>query len=322
MAEAITSLLARRQAAAARLLLLGMARRRWRRHRGRGPSGRGARAAPGLRPGPRRRHGRLATPAAGRPAVHRRFAALHRGSSWLGSPEAFGTGAAILLGDLCLSLGRRAALRVRPVADDALLRAKPVYDEMRTELMAGQYLDLLEQARGGGSVERALLRGPLQEPRSTRSSGRCTSARTLAGADAEPARRRTRPTGCRSARPSSCATTSSASSATRPRRASRPATTCARASGRCSSPWPSNGRRPAQAAAAASPPRRPRGSTPTVSTRCARSSARPGRSREVEGLIATAHRDRRWPRWPASAATRARSAPRERWRSRPPTRRG
>jgi geranylgeranyl diphosphate synthase type I len=34
--------------------------------------------------------------------------------------------------------------------------AKSVYDEMRTELMAGQYLDLLEQARGGGSVERAL----------------------------------------------------------------------------------------------------------------------------------------------------------------------
>jgi geranylgeranyl diphosphate synthase type I len=27
---------------------------------------------------------------------------------------------------------------------------------MRTELMAGQYLDLLEQARGGGSVERAM----------------------------------------------------------------------------------------------------------------------------------------------------------------------
>jgi geranylgeranyl diphosphate synthase type I len=39
--------------------------------------------------------------------------------------------------------------------EDALRRAKPVYDEMRTELMAGQYLDLLEQARGGGSIERA-----------------------------------------------------------------------------------------------------------------------------------------------------------------------
>ena len=40
---------------------------------------------------------------------------------------------------------------------DALLRrARDVYDVMRTELMAGQYLDLLEQARGGGSVDRAL----------------------------------------------------------------------------------------------------------------------------------------------------------------------
>jgi geranylgeranyl diphosphate synthase type I len=39
---------------------------------------------------------------------------------------------------------------------DALLRAQPVYDEMRVELMAGQYLDLLEQALGGGTVESAL----------------------------------------------------------------------------------------------------------------------------------------------------------------------
>jgi len=39
---------------------------------------------------------------------------------------------------------------------EALNRAKPTYDRMRTELMAGQYLDLVEQARGGGSVERAL----------------------------------------------------------------------------------------------------------------------------------------------------------------------
>ena len=38
----------------------------------------------------------------GAPAVHRRFGALHRVAGWLGDPEAFGTGAAILLGDLCL----------------------------------------------------------------------------------------------------------------------------------------------------------------------------------------------------------------------------
>jgi len=37
-----------------------------------------------------------------------------------------------------------------------LAQGLPVYDGMRSELMGGQYLDLLEQARGGGSVERAL----------------------------------------------------------------------------------------------------------------------------------------------------------------------
>ena len=91
----------------------------------------------------------------GMPSAHHRFAMLHRGAEWLGSPEAFGVGAAILLGDLCLSWADELLLTSgMPV--DALARAKPVYDEMRTELMAGQYLDLLEQARGGGSVERAM----------------------------------------------------------------------------------------------------------------------------------------------------------------------
>jgi geranylgeranyl diphosphate synthase type I len=91
----------------------------------------------------------------GRPAVHHRFASLHRGSAWLGSPETFGVGAAILLGDLCLSWADQVLLTSGMPAG-ALSRAKVVYDEMRTELMAGQYLDLLEQARGGGSIERAL----------------------------------------------------------------------------------------------------------------------------------------------------------------------
>ena len=91
----------------------------------------------------------------GRPAVHHRFASLHRGSEWLGSPETFGVGAAILIGDLCLSWADQVLLTSGMPAD-ALRRAKVVYDEMRTELMAGQYLDLLEQARGGGSIDRAL----------------------------------------------------------------------------------------------------------------------------------------------------------------------
>ena len=92
----------------------------------------------------------------GLPSAHRRFAGLHREASWLGSPEDFGVGAAILLGDMCLSWADELLLTSGFDAA-AMSRAKPVYDEMRTELMAGQYLDLLEQARGGGSVERALL---------------------------------------------------------------------------------------------------------------------------------------------------------------------
>lgn len=91
----------------------------------------------------------------GLPAAHRRFAGVHRTAEWLGSPESFGVGAAILLGDLCLSWADEILLTA-DFSHEAIMRGKRVYDEMRTELMAGQYLDLLEQARGGGSVERAL----------------------------------------------------------------------------------------------------------------------------------------------------------------------
>ncbi len=92
----------------------------------------------------------------GKPAAHRRFATMHRGTGWLGDSQKFGDGAAILLGDLCLSWADEMLYRSGFDAEE-LARAKVVYDRMRTELMAGQYLDLLEQARGGGSVERALL---------------------------------------------------------------------------------------------------------------------------------------------------------------------
>ena len=91
----------------------------------------------------------------GLPAAHHHFATLHRGSSWLGSSENFGVGAAILLGDLCLSWADQ-VLMASGMPTTVLMPAKAIYDEMRTELMAGQYLDLLEQARGGGSIERAL----------------------------------------------------------------------------------------------------------------------------------------------------------------------
>ena len=91
----------------------------------------------------------------GAPAVHRRFAALHRSSGWYGDPERFGQAAAILLGDLAL-IWADSALAQSGFDPAALQRAAPVWDAMRVEVMCGQYLDVVEQARGGGSAERAL----------------------------------------------------------------------------------------------------------------------------------------------------------------------
>lgn len=91
----------------------------------------------------------------GRPAVHRQFEALHRDGDWAGSAADFGTGAAILVGDLCLTWADTLLLGA-DLPPQALQRAKPVYDELRSELMAGQYLDILEQARRTPTVESAL----------------------------------------------------------------------------------------------------------------------------------------------------------------------
>lgn len=88
----------------------------------------------------------------GQPAVHCRFADLHTASAWQGDPEAFGRGAAILLGDLCLAWSEE-MLAGSGLANPA---ARAVFDVMRAELMGGQYLDLLEQVSGQSTVASAL----------------------------------------------------------------------------------------------------------------------------------------------------------------------
>jgi geranylgeranyl diphosphate synthase type I len=90
----------------------------------------------------------------GMPSVHRRFASLHRGNSWLGSPESFGVAGAVLAGDLCLSWCDE-MYASSELAPDLLARGRPIFDQMRTELMCGQYLDMLEQVRATTSVEQA-----------------------------------------------------------------------------------------------------------------------------------------------------------------------
>ena len=91
----------------------------------------------------------------GAPSVHRRFATLHRSAGWRGSAESFGAAGAILLGDLCLVWADDMLARAGLPAE-RLVRAIPVYNEMRGELMAGQYLDVLAQATGGAGPDGAL----------------------------------------------------------------------------------------------------------------------------------------------------------------------
>jgi geranylgeranyl diphosphate synthase type I len=91
----------------------------------------------------------------GAPSVHRRFAAAHRAAGWPRDAEQFGEAAAILLGDLAL-VWADAMLADSGIPPDAVVRALPVWNAMRVEVMCGQYLDVVEQARGGGSVQRAL----------------------------------------------------------------------------------------------------------------------------------------------------------------------
>ena len=82
----------------------------------------------------------------GQPAVHRRFEQLHDNSNWFGLANDFGEASAILIGDLALTWADQAYYE-SGLDLEALHRGKPVYDNMRTEVVAGQYLDVLQQAQ-------------------------------------------------------------------------------------------------------------------------------------------------------------------------------
>jgi geranylgeranyl diphosphate synthase type I len=91
----------------------------------------------------------------GRPATHRAFEREHRESRWRGDPEQYGASAAILLGDLLLSWSDE-LLRHSGVPFDRLVPALDVFDLTRTEVIAGQFLDVSAQARGHADVDTAM----------------------------------------------------------------------------------------------------------------------------------------------------------------------
>ena len=79
----------------------------------------------------------------GMPAAHRRLADIHRERGLAGDADRFGVAGAILAGDLCLNWTDE-IYSTSGLPGDELARGRRVLDTMRTQLMGGQYLDVVE----------------------------------------------------------------------------------------------------------------------------------------------------------------------------------
>ncbi len=91
----------------------------------------------------------------GKPSIHRHFESLHQSAQMQGFASRYGQAAAVLLGDLALVWSDQ-MLHSSGLSPDELLSVLPVHDEMRIELMAGQFLDVHEQTQKSTSVQRSL----------------------------------------------------------------------------------------------------------------------------------------------------------------------
>lgn len=83
----------------------------------------------------------------GAPSVHKRFETLHETSGWAGSPERFGVAGSVLVGDLMLGWSSEIfgnALLAAP-SPEIETACRNEFSKMRVEVMAGQYLDVLEE---------------------------------------------------------------------------------------------------------------------------------------------------------------------------------
>lgn len=95
----------------------------------------------------------------GKPAVHRALETLHTERGWDGSAQRYGTAAALLIGDLLLGWSDELVdAGVASVGDVAAGRAaRTEFATMRTEVTAGQYLDIFEETAWRGHPDDELL---------------------------------------------------------------------------------------------------------------------------------------------------------------------
>jgi geranylgeranyl diphosphate synthase type I len=90
----------------------------------------------------------------GEPSVHRLFADIHSRSAWRGDPASYGRNTALLCGDLCAAWADQ-MFHECGLSAEQVHRGYGVFAVMRTEVIAGQYLDLVSGV-GDGSVASAL----------------------------------------------------------------------------------------------------------------------------------------------------------------------
>jgi len=91
----------------------------------------------------------------GMPTAHVHFAELHRERGWRGSSDQFGRSAAILLGDLSLVWADDIVATVELPRDGAR-RVQRVWSDIRTEVLGGQYLDIVAESSGAESIASAM----------------------------------------------------------------------------------------------------------------------------------------------------------------------
>lgn len=82
----------------------------------------------------------------GLPAAHRAMAQAHQDAGFVGDADRFGEAGAILAGDLCLTWADE-VYATSGLAAEEVARGRVVFDRMRTQLMGGQFLDVLESVQ-------------------------------------------------------------------------------------------------------------------------------------------------------------------------------
>ncbi|MFM8597914.1 MAG: bifunctional (2E,6E)-farnesyl/geranyl diphosphate synthase [Mycobacterium sp.] len=86
----------------------------------------------------------------GLPTAHVQFTELHRQHGWRGSAERFGRSAAILLGDLSL-VWADDIVAGTDLPGEGRHRVGRVWSDIRTEVLGGQYLDIVAESGGMAS---------------------------------------------------------------------------------------------------------------------------------------------------------------------------